>query len=155
MKRIEYEVAFEELMTLIEESFQQGLTATITVTGNSMVPLLHHKQDSVVLSACDPQSLKRGDVPLYKRENGQYILHRIVKVNPDSFTLAGDAQSVLEYDLPKTNVRAVMTAFTRNGKTITCQHLGYRFYVMIWLWLRPVRPYILALCRRLQGGHHK
>ncbi len=155
MKRIEYEVAFEELMVLIEESFKQGLSATITVTGDSMVPLLRHKKDSVILSACDPYSLKRGDVPLYRRDNGQYILHRIVKVNPDSYTLAGDAQSELEYGLPKTNVCALMTAFTRNGKVISCRGLRYRLYVLVWLWLRPIRPYIFSLYRQLRRGYRR
>ena len=80
MKPTVNEVSFAELMPIIEDAFSQGLSVTLPITGNSMRPLFRHKRDSVVLSACDPYSLKRGDVPLYQRENGQYVLHRIVRV---------------------------------------------------------------------------
>lgn len=152
MKQVEREVAFAELMPLIDDAFRQGLTVTITVTGNSMRPLFRHKRDSVVLSACDPQALKRGDVPLYRRPNGQFVLHRIAKVLPDTYTLVGDAQSEREYGLPKTCVLAVMTGFIRNGKAVSCRNLWYRLYAAVWLWLCPIRPYIFACFRRLRGA---
>ncbi len=151
MKQIHREVAFDELMPLIEDSFRQGLTVTLPITGNSMRPLFSHKRDSVVLSACDPHSLKRGDVPLYQRDNGQYVLHRIVRVDEDSYTLTGDAQWELEVGLPKENVLAVMTAFIRKGKAIDCHTFGYRVYVTVWMRLRPLRPMIVGVWRKLRG----
>ncbi len=151
MKKIQREVAFDDLMPFIEESFRQGLTVTISVTGNSMKPLFFHKRDSAVLSACDPHSLKRGDVPLYRRDNGQYVLHRIVRVEKDSYTLTGDAQWKLEVGLPKDNVLAVMTGFVRKGKSVDCQNFGYRVYVTVWMWLRPLRPLIVRVWRALHG----
>ena len=150
MKRIEREVDFAELMPLIEDSFRQGLTVTLTVTGRSMRPLFFHKRDSVILSACDPYSLKRGDVPLYRRENGQYVLHRIVHVDEDSYTLTGDAQWQLETDLPKNRVLAVMTGFIRKGKTVDCCNFGYRVYKTLWMWLLPLRPFIARVFRALR-----
>lgn len=140
MKQIYKEVAFAELMPLIEDSFRQGLTVTLPVTGGSMRPLFFHKRDSVVLAACDPYSLKRGDVPLYRRDNGQYVLHRIVRVDNDTYTLTGDAQWKLEVGLPKQNVVAVMNGFVRKGRTVDCRNLGYRLYVAVWMVLRPIRP---------------
>ncbi len=150
MKRIQREVAFAELMPLIEDSFRQGLTVTLPVTGNSMRPLFFHKRDSVVLSACDPSSLKRGDVPLYRRDNGVYVLHRIVRVDEYTYTLTGDAQWELEVGLPKENVLAVMTGFIRKGKEVDCRRFGYRVYVAVWMWLRPLRPLIVRTWRCLR-----
>ena len=151
MKRLEQEVDFAQLMPLIEDSFRQGLTVTLTVTGRSMRPLFFHKRDRVILSACDPYSLKRGDVPLYRRDNGQYVLHRIVSVYDDTYTLTGDAQWQLETDLPKDHVLAVMTGFIRKGKTVDCHHFGYRAYTALWMWLLPLRPFIARIFRALQG----
>lgn len=147
MKRIQHEVAFAELMPFIEDSFRQGLTVTLPVTGNSMRPLFFHKRDSVVLSACDPYSLKRGDVPLYRRDNGLYVLHRIVRVDEDTYTLTGDAQWALEVGLPKKNVLAVMTGFIRKGRAVDCRCFGYRVYVAVWMCLRPLRPLIVRVWR--------
>lgn len=151
MKQIQREVAFDELMPIIEDSFCQGLTVTLPITGNSMRPLFSHKRDSVVLSACDPRSLKRGDVPLYRRDNGQYVLHRVVRVEKDTYTLTGDAQWELEVDLPKENVLAVMTGFIRKGKAVDCRCFGYRVYVTVWMCLRPLRPLIVRVWRKLRG----
>ena len=149
MKRIQREVAFAELMPLIEDSLRQGLTVTLPVTGNSMRPLFRHKRDSVVLSACDPYSLKRGDVPLYRRDNGVYVLHRIVRVDEDFYTLTGDAQWALEVGLPKKNVLAVMTGYVRKGKKVNCCSFGYRVYAALWMWLLPLRPLIVRVWRAL------
>lgn len=147
MKHIQKEVAFAELIPLIQDSFRQGLTVTLPITGGSMRPLLFHKRDSVVLSACDPHSLKRGDVPLYQRNNGEYVLHRIVRACEDTYTLTGDAQWELEIGLPKEHVLAVMTGFIRKGKAVDCQNFGYRVYTTVWLWLRPLRPFIFRIGR--------
>ncbi len=147
MKHLEHAVPFAELMPLIEDSLRQGLRVTLTVSGRSMRPLFSHKRDSVILSACDPYSLKRGDVPLYRRDDGQYVLHRIVRVSENGYTLTGDAQWELETDLPKDHVLAVMTGFVRKGKTVDCDNFGYRVYVALWLWLLPLRPHIVRAFR--------
>ena len=150
MKPIETQVAMAEVLPMIEESFRQGLTVTLGVTGNSMLPLFRHKRDSVILSACDPLSLKRGDVPLYRRPDGKFILHRILHVKKDTYTLAGDAQHELEVGLPKSCVLAVMTGFTRKGKTVSCRNIGYRMYAACWMVLRPFRPYLFRIASRLR-----
>lgn len=150
MKPTELTVAMAELLPIIEDSFRQGLTVTLGVTGNSMLPLFRHKRDSVILSPCDPSSLKRGDVPLYRRLDGKFVLHRILRVNNDTYTLAGDAQHELEIGLPKSCVVAVMTGFIRKGKTVSCRHVLYRMYSVGWMWLRPVRPYLFRVASRLR-----
>lgn len=146
MNNKEIQTPFAQMMPLITESFRQGMTATVPVTGNSMWPLFSHKRDCAVLSACDGQRLRRGDVPLYQRPDGQYILHRIIKVKPDVYVLAGDAQRELEY-LPKSCVVALMTAFIRKGKTVNCRNMRYRAYAWIWIAVRPLRPFLIRCAK--------
>lgn len=133
-----------ELWPMMEEAFRQGLSATIGITGYSMRPLLWPKRDSAILSPCDPEALRRGDVVLYRRADGSFILHRIVRAGEHAYTMAGDAQKELEYDVPKDAVLAVMTGFIRKGKTVSCRKGWYRAFTVLWLLLRPLRPWILA-----------
>ena len=57
--------------------------------GDSMWPLIRQGRDLLVIEPARGR-LKRLDVPLYKRDNGQYVLHRILAVNPDSYVICGD-----------------------------------------------------------------
>lgn len=150
MKPVEMTVPLADLLPMIEDSFRQGLTVTLGVTGNSMRPLFAHKRDCAILSACDPQSLRRGDVPLYRRPDGTFVLHRILRVQADTYTLAGDAQHQLEVGLPKDCVLAVMTGFIRKGKAGSCRSVAYRLYSTVWMWLRPLRPFIFRAVARLR-----
>ena len=96
---------------------KEGETSVaVPVAGGSMIPFLHHG-DTVYLDL--PRfPLKQGDVLLYQRSNGQYILHRLIKVNADgSLWMCGDAQRELEY-LPNTAcVRGLVTSACHKGKT--------------------------------------
>lgn len=148
MNIVQSELPMKQLYAMIESGFEEGFSSvTIGVTGNSMSPLLRHKRDTVVLEPCDKYALKRGDLPLYKRENGQFVLHRIACVEENTYTMVGDAQTELEIGLPKENVLAIVTGITRKGRFFSAQNKWYRIYVAVWLWLRPVRPVYFALGR--------
>lgn len=142
-------VPMEEMSPLISELINSGTDVTITVTGNSMKPMLWHLRDTVLLTKCDPASLKKGDIPLYKRESGHYILHRILKVNKDSYDIAGDHQYILERDVKKTQVLCVVKGFTRNGRYHSVNEVGYRIYSFIWRLLFPFRKLIMKIHGKL------
>lgn len=133
-----------------------GTDVVFTVTGNSMSPLWYHRRDSVVLTACDPAALKRGQIPLYKRDDGRYILHRIIKVKKDTYDMVGDHQTQIERGVPKENVLCVVKAFYRRGKYHSCDEVPYRLYSHIWMFLRPVRGVLFKINRFrlkiLKGG---
>ena len=148
MNTKETQIPFAQMMPLIAESFRQGMTVTIPVTGNSMWPLFAHKRDCAVLSEHDGKPLRRGDVPLYQRPDGQYVLHRIIKVTSDGYWFTGDAQRELEY-LPQSCVLAVMTAFVRKDKTVDCSNKWYRVYSFCWMMVRPLRPFLIRCAKFL------
>ena len=50
-----------------------------TNVGDSMMPLIKQGRDLLVIEKTAGK-LKKYDIPLYKRDNGQYVLHRILKV---------------------------------------------------------------------------
>ncbi|MEG1887093.1 MAG: S24/S26 family peptidase [Oscillospiraceae bacterium] len=141
----------EELSPIISGLVETGTDVTITVTGNSMSPLWHHKRDNVVLTKCNPDFLKKGDVPLYRRLDGRYVLHRIVRVHNNTFDLAGDAQSVIEKGLPKTAVIAVVKGFYRNDRLVLSTNRRYKIYHTLWRAVLPIRHYIFKLYGMIRG----
>ena len=72
------QVALEELMPLIRESLSQGKSVRFSPRGTSMLPMLRQGKDQIILSPIR-EKLHRFDLPFYQREDGQYVLHRIVK----------------------------------------------------------------------------
>ena len=141
-------VDMKELAPLIEEQLASGSDATIFVTGVSMRPLFRDRRDRGVLTACDPAKLKRGDVPFYRRDNGQYVLHRIIGIDKDGFRLSGDGQTVIEYDVRPEQIIAVMSGFYRGDRYTPCTALRYRLYAWFWTACKRFRPYLLAIYRR-------
>ncbi len=138
-------VAMDELSPMIEELIATGADVTLTVTGNSMSPLWHHLKNSVVLTKCDPYALNKGDVPLYRRADGRYILHRIVRVHKDTYDLAGDAQTEIERGLEKSRIIAVVKAFERGGRLVSVTSPRYRAYERLWRLLLPLRQVIFKV----------
>lgn len=127
----------------MEQLFEDDFDVTITVTGNSMSPLWVHKRDTVTLTKCDMADLKRGDIPFYLKDNGQFVMHRIIGVKANSYHLCGDAQTDIEYFSKKENIFAVVKAFNRKGKEYSCRDLWYRIYMVLWVGLRPFRPILM------------
>lgn len=144
-------VGMEELSPLLLGIIAEGHTVTLTVAGNSMRPMLRDRRDRVVLERCDPLCLCKGDLPLYRRENGKYVLHRIVGVGSETYDFAGDAQTEIERDVPKKNILAVVRGFYRKGRYRSCSRWSYRMYTGIWLRLFPVRRYLFKLYGFLRG----
>ena len=144
------ETKLEALMPLIRETLAAGNTVRFTPRGNSMLPMLHSDRDTVTLSPVPPR-LQKYDLPLYQRENGQYVLHRVVAVG-ETYTCIGDNQFVKEHGIPHERVIAVVTAFTRGGKTYSVGAISYRVYCRFWHFTRfPRRAYrgVIRRVRRL------
>lgn len=133
----ERQVALEALMPLIRETLAAGKSVQFSPRGTSMLPMLRQGMDQVTLSPL-PERLRKYDLPLYRRDSGQYVLHRIVKAG-DSFTCLGDNQFVPEEGLRREQMIALVTAFRRGGRQISVTSLPYRVYCRFWHYSRPVR----------------
>lgn len=135
-------------LPLILESVHAGWEVTFTVTGNSMFPLLRDREDAVILASCG--HVRRGDVVLYRRRDGHLVLHRVMKRDKQGFAAAGDAQTEWEYGLQEEQIVAVAVGFIRCGRYISRADVGYRLYWRLWAALRPLRPHLMSIYRRLQ-----
>lgn len=141
--QIREKVQLEKLMPLIRERLEAGYSAQFTTRGVSMLPLLRNGKDQVILSPL-PKKLKKYDLPLFQRDDGHYVLHRIVKVG-ETYTCIGDHQFVYESGIRQDQMIAIATGFYRKGKYCSADSFGYRVYSRVWHWMRPIRRIALRL----------
>lgn len=131
------EVLIPELLALLD----QAESLPLTISGSSMTPFLVHGRDTVYLSKVT-RALKRGDMILYQRRNGQYILHRICRVHPDCYDLVGDAQTDIEPGVRPEQIRALVNTVRRKGKLLKKGDFWWDFFEGFWLKIIPLRSYI-------------
>ncbi len=144
-------VRLAQVWPLMQERMDAGESVQFTPQGISMRPMLDGGRDQVVLSAL-PGKLKRYDLPLYRRDDGKFVLHRIVRAGK-TYTCIGDNQFVYERGLRQDQMLAVVTGFYRKGKFCAVNGFGYRMYCRLWCWTRPVRYVVhlgMAVLRRVK-----
>ena len=128
--------------TSIEELLNERGYIVYTNIGYSMMPLLRQKKDVIEIRKKEPGRCKKYDVVLYKQGN-RYILHRILRVLPEGYIIAGDHNTFLETDVTDGMILGVMTRVIRDGKDITPDNIWYKLYVHLWCDVYPVRMMIL------------
>ena len=134
-----------QLLALLEDT----PSVPLMVSGNSMIPFLHHGRDTVYLSKLTG-SPQRGDIVLYRRDSGNYILHRVYETDGVFFTMIGDGQVSLEPEIRSDQLLAIVNSVRRNGKLLKKGDPCWAFYEKWWLRLLPLRPRILGICSRIQ-----
>ena len=144
----ECNVRLDDMMPLIRESLEQGNSVRFSPRGTSMLPMLRQGLDTVILSPLPPRRLNKYELPMYQRENGQYVVHRIIK-SGETYTCN---QFQKEPGLTHEQMIALVTGFTRNGKEHSVEELSHRAYCRFWHYSRPIRllwRYFLWYVRRI------
>lgn len=127
-----------------EEEIRRKGKLVYTNVGDSMEPLIKQGRDLLIISAVNGR-LKKYDVPLYKRDSGQYVLHRILKVRTDDYVICGDNRWQREYGITDRHIIGVLTGIVRDGKEISVTDKKYRLYVHLWCDFFYVRAFILMV----------
>lgn len=140
------EVLMEQLLELMKETG----TVSLVISGDSMAPFLCHGRDTVYLSGPD-RALKRGDMILYRRTGGAYVLHRICRVEEDSLSLIGDNQWAVEPGIRRDQVLALVTAVRRKGKLLKPGSFCWDFFEKVWIRMIPFRPLICRIYMAMRG----
>ena len=114
------------------------------VIGNSMHPLLRERKDSIHLVKLKNEP-KRYDVVLYQRTNGEYIFHRILKVEKDKLIVCGDNQWKKE-TINREQIIGIGIGFYRKEKYISSDDFWYKIYSRIQVLLRQIR-WLRDICK--------
>lgn len=139
-------VPTEALIEVILLQLKTGQKANLTVTGYSMMPMLHQYTDTVQLKPVDG-ALQPGDVALYLRDSGQYVLHRVIRLTSEGYLFCGDNQAELE-PVRQDQLIALVDGYTKKGRLYRLDTIGYQMYCFVFVKLFGFRKYYIWLRRR-------
>lgn len=118
----------KDIWPLINEVISSGGEFQIYPNGVSMLPLIRPSVDMVTLVS--PKELQKNDIVLYQRASGQFVLHRLIKVDKKgNCTMFGDNQKALERGIPLDNVLAKVKSIQRDGETVDFSSKKYKKYL--------------------------
>ena len=127
----------------IEEELERSGKILQTTIGDSMEPMLQNRQNIVVIEKADGL-LKKYDLPLYRRPNGKYVLHRILKVRKNDYIICGDNR-IRRETVPHEWIIGVVSGYYKGKKFISVKDRKYLLYVHIWCDFYYVRAALLWL----------
>lgn len=142
---IDKDTMYQEISRLIAE----GKTVSITVKGYSMNPFLMHLRDQITLGPWTDGDIRRGTVALVRDVRGNVLIHRIIRRDGNIIILEGDGNIGLQEKATLDGIAGIMHSITRKNRTYSSKSFIWRAYSCIWMFLRPVRLYPLALWRKL------
>lgn len=136
MKRLsDNATAFSQARDLLLE----GLSVRIRVRGQSMLPFFRSGSE-ILLRPIREEDFRVGAVVLGETDRGVFVVHRIRHVEAKSITLMGDGNVVGTEVIPREKIYGIVDCGT--------MHL---FLARLWLWMRPLRRYPLAILKRISA----
>ena len=126
----------------------QGHEVSIPVAGSSMTPFLGDGRDQVFVKA-PWRPIRRGDIVLYRRRNGDFVLHRVYRVHGSNdkavYDMVGDAQDRIEGGIQRKQIYAMATRARRKGKIIEPGCFYWWIFQHLWIRMIPLRRYLMRL----------
>lgn len=125
-----------ELFAIARDTLLEGSSVRVSVRGQSMLPFFRSG------STITLRPIREGDLRKYNvvmADAGKsFVVHRIIDVNDKYVTLLGDGNCIGTERIERGKVYGI----------VDCSPL-HLFFAKIWLWMRPVRRYPLAIFRRI------
>ena len=129
-------IANRELFSIVRDTLLEGSTVRVAVKGQSMLPFFRSG------STITLRPIAEGDIRKYNvvmADAGEsFVVHRIIEVGEKEVTLLGDGNYLGTERVARDKIYGI----------VDCSAL-HLFFAKIWLWLRPVRRYPLAIFRRV------
>ena len=113
--------------------------------GHSMLPLLREERDLMVIQKGTGE-YRKYDAVLFQRNDGELVLHRVLRIEPERCRIQGDNTFYSEL-VRKEQILGKLTQILRNGKIISTSDKKYRLFVRLWWAVYPLR----RLAARLRG----
>ena len=120
--------------SVVRDILLEGDNVTITVNGQSMLPFFR-SGSTVTLRPIRKEDFKKYAV-VFADAGNHFVIHRIINIEANKVTLLGDGNIYGTESMDKERVYGV----------IDCSAL-HIFFAKIWLWMRPVRRFPLAIFR--------
>ncbi len=95
-----------------------GGVFTLAPRGDSMRPTILPGRDRVSIVKWDGRA-EIYDILFYKRDDGQFVLHRVLGIQKDGFVMCGDNQVVLEKGVREDQIIGIVTEIIRPREVLT------------------------------------
>ena len=129
-------ISNRELFSIVRDTLLERNTVRVSVKGESMLPFFRSG------STITLRPIEEGDICKYNvvmADAGHaFVVHRIIDINEDIVTLLGDGNYIGTERVTRDKIYGI----------VDCSAL-HLFFAKIWLWLRPVRRFPLAIFRRV------
>lgn len=129
-------ISNREIFAIARDTLLEGSTVRIAVNGESMLPFFR-SGSTILLRPVREEDIRKYNVVMADAGHA-FVVHRIVKIDGDKITLLGDGNIYGTESVSRDKIYGV----------VDCSAL-HLFFAKIWLWLRPVRRFPLAIFRRV------
>lgn len=131
-----HEMNNREMFSVVRDLLLEGSPVRVSVKGQSMLPFFR-SGSTVALRPIKEEDFRKYNVVLADT-GGNFVIHRIIALDGDMVTLLGDGNIYGTESMTRDKVYGI----------IDCSRT-HLFFARIWLWMRPVRRFPLAIIRRI------
>lgn len=114
------------------------IPVNLTLSGESMRPILRKNRDTVTVIPVY-RRLKRGDIVLFRRNDGMNVIHRIAKIKGETVVTLGDNCVYRDDPVNISQVWGIAVLAVRDGKKIRLDSTVSRLFGILPLVARPLR----------------
>lgn len=125
-----------ELFSVVRDTLLEGKRVRVTVEGESMLPFFR-SGSTIVLRPIAAEDIRRYNV-VFADAGRSFVVHRIIEVGDSHITLLGDGNYITPEVVERKKIYGV----------VDCSSLHLAM-ARLWVWLRPVRRWPLAIFRRI------
>ena len=129
-------ISNRELFSVVRDTLIEGNSVRVSVKGESMLPFFR-SGSTIMLRPVRKEDIRKYNVVMADAGHA-FVVHRIIDIKGDAITLLGDGNIAGAESVTCDKIYGV----------VDCSSL-HLFFAKIWLWLRPVRRYPLAIFRRV------
>ena len=129
-------ISNRELFSVVRDTLVEGKTVRVAVKGESMLPFFR-SGSTITLRPAKAEDIRKYAVVMADAGDN-FVVHRIIEVGEEYITLLGDGNYLGTERVTREKIYGV----------VDCSAL-HIFFAKIWLWLRPVRRFPLAIFRRV------
>ncbi len=133
----------------VERGIAAGSEVRLRVKGWSMYPLLRSNKEVITLRPLREGEPRVGDAVLFRYRDA-HILHRVESIKEGIYYMRGDGNIKLTESAEHADIVALLSQIEyANGCVLKTNGWIVRLYKMLWIPLRPQRPRLLRLLRRV------
>lgn len=129
-------ISNRELFSIVRDTLLEGSTVRVAVKGQSMLPFFR-SGSTITLRPVREEDIRKYNVVMADAGDS-FVVHRIIEVGEQFVTLLGDGNYRGTERVAREMIYGV----------VDCSAL-HLFFAKIWLWMRPVRRFPLAIFRRI------